>query len=417
MKWRIAVLIGMIILSGLLSACKVKNQLIVRNFTTLYDPDFHPQITGIRVFHKSDSLTDIFIRYNPSTLQYEKKPGRFYYQADYQFSYKIFENYESGKVLLSETVNIFDSLYYQNPSGLVYVLSLTFPLTGNFILELAFTDLNAGRTSYYPVLLIKDGHSSQYFLPVDENNEIIFEDWISWKTRFRIISARKPDEKLFVDHYKVSFQAARPPFSMKDPESFRLIPDETFTLNTDLGATDYLQFGREGIFHFRSDTNIRNGLSLFRFGDDYPLITEGREMVEVLRYLLTEKEYNFLLHQTDPKKAVQEFWHRIANNEERGNLLMSLYLSRAESANRYFTSFKEGWKTDRGMIYMVFGQPSEILRRSGIETWIYGDPDQRTKLKFDFVLMTNPFTQNDYELIRKPEYKLPYYQAVDFWRK
>ena len=40
-------------------------------------------------------------------------------------------------------------------------------------------------------------------------------------------------------------------------------------------------------------------------------------------------------------------------------------------ANQYFTSFKEGWKTDRGMVYMVFGPPDTAVLNGQQEIWEY----------------------------------------------
>jgi GWxTD domain-containing protein len=44
------------------------------------------------------------------------------------------------------------------------------------------------------------------------------------------------------------------------------------------------------------------------------------------------------------------------------NELMEEYFSRVEYANKHFTHYFEGWKTDMGMVYIIFGTPSNIER-------------------------------------------------------
>ena len=98
-----------------------------------------------------------------------------------------------------------------------------------------------------------------------------------------------------------------------------------------------------------------------------------------------------------------------------------------------FTSHLEGWKTDRGMISIIFGPPSYIRKTKSAEIWYYGqqsnsnlnaynslnDPMriQSSGLKFTFDKVSNPFSMNDYELDRNYSYKSSWYRAVESWRK
>ncbi|HCA83184.1 MAG TPA: GWxTD domain-containing protein, partial [Flavobacteriales bacterium] len=75
-----------------------------------------------------------------------------------------------------------------------------------------------------------------------------------------------------------------------------------------------------------------------------------------------------------------------------------------------------GWKTDRGMIYLIFGEPAFIDRTTDSETWIYGDRFSTASLRFNFLKIQNPFSDNDFLLQRMPVYKPEWYKAVDVWR-
>lgn len=415
---RIVIWIIIIYLSAFYTGCSVKNQISVINFAPLCGEQEKPLITGVRVFHESDSLSRIYVRYRPSSLKYEVKVGSYFNRADYTFSYKLFPDYESKTIVDSGVFRLYDSLYFQNQLSLVYNFIVKTPGLGNWVIELKFSDLNRAVESYYPVHINKSGvENAQDFLLVDENDEVVFEDWISWKTRFRIITTKTNIENLYVQYYDQSFPEARPPFSMAHPLVYQFVPKERFTVKVNDGITDYLQYGREGFFYFRSDTTARNGFTLFRFHDDYPQLKDDLLLPGPMRYLTTDEEFDDIAGSEDQKAKLEKFWIEVAGNENRGLQLMSNYYSRVEAANVFFSSYKEGWKTDRGLIYIIFGPPVQVYRRTGLETWIYGDPQKRANLRFDFLANQNPFTFNDFELIRQPDFKSPYYIAVDFWRR
>jgi hypothetical protein len=77
----------------------------------------------------------------------------------------------------------------------------------------------------------------------------------------------------------------------------------------------------------------------------------------------------------------------------------------------------EGWQTDRGMIYIIFGSPGTIYRSDESESWIYGTPNSTLALNFFFVKVKNPFTENDFTLTRSPSYESNWYRAVEIWRQ
>jgi GWxTD domain-containing protein len=49
--------------------------------------------------------------------------------------------------------------------------------------------------------------------------------------------------------------------------------------------------------------------------------------------------------------------------------------------------------------------------------WAYGDPNSTNKREFTFVQVINPFTDNDFQLIKSPAFKTSWYYAVDNWRR
>ena len=114
---------------------------------------------------------------------------------------------------------------------------------------------------------------------------------------------------------------------------------------------------------------------------------------------------------------IENFWLTHGGNEERSRLLIKKYYGRVRDANKYFASYTEGWRTDRGMIYTIFGMPNSIYKSPESESWTYGTVNSSLALNFFFIKVNNPFTENDYSLSRSPSYESNWFRAVEIWRQ
>jgi len=70
-----------------------------------------------------------------------------------------------------------------------------------------------------------------------------------------------------------------------------------------------------------------------------------------------------LMDAVTKREKFLEFWKKKdpSPNTER-NELMEEYFARVDYANKHFTHYYDGWKTDMGMVYIIFGAPSNIER-------------------------------------------------------
>jgi GWxTD domain-containing protein len=400
------------------TSCRVSNETAYSNLAGNYRNEVSLLLEGMRAFHISDSATRIYVAYNTAGFKYLKPKGKDYFRADYSLSYQLFSASEGKSIIAQGTFLKTDSLHYNNPELIRFNFTVPADFPGTYLLEIRLSDLNANSSVLYPMLLEKEEHiGAQYFLPVDGYGDALLHDWLSWKTKFKITCSDSSINKLFADHYNRDFPAAAPPFSQSGPPVYRAEANENFTVEIRNGSSDYLQFAKEGFFHFKSSENENPGLTIFRFHDHFPQVKNPEQLVPPLRYLTSRREFEELIAAEDAKQAVDNFWISIAGNENLAVELIRSYYGRVEQANKLFTSFKEGWKTDRGMIYIIFGEPKTVYKREDIETWIYGDQGNRVFLTFDFIRAINPFTQNDYELQRNPDFKEQWYNAVLFWRQ
>jgi len=85
------------------------------------------------------------------------------------------------------------------------------------------------------------------------------------------------------------------------------------------------------------------------------------------RYIASEPEiekYEKLSTENAKRKYLTEFWKaRDEDPSDDMNHYLKDYMRRINESNlKYKALSKEGWKTDRGRVYLVYGQPSEIDR-------------------------------------------------------
>ena len=87
-----------------------------------------------------------------------------------------------------------------------------------------------------------------------------------------------------------------------------------------------------------------------------------------------------------------------------------------ENSNRHFSALVEGWRTDRGLVHIIFGTPTTIYKSETNETWIYGEENNLMSLTFTFVKRKSVFSDNDLVLERDPMLKGAWYRNVESWR-
>jgi len=114
------------------------------------------------------------------------------------------------------------------------------------------------------------------------------------------------------------------------------------------------------------------------------------------------------------KKIFDKVILGITGDVERAKKFMKNYFRNVELANQYFTSYKEGWKTDRGMIYIIFGVPDEVTKFSDREVWNYKNSSH--KIAFNFAKSSTVYDPENYVLIRDKKFQRTWYEVIDLWR-
>ena len=218
------------------------------------------------------------------------------------------------------------------------------------------------------------------------------------------------DKPLHVDYHKTIFDVASPPFAEKQakPDRF-MFPDSTFTLK----SGDKVSFNKEGLYLVQQDTTALEGFAFRVVKEAFPKFTKIEDLAAPLIFLCTKEEHDQLLDSKGDKAKFDKVILDITKDKDRAKNFMRSYFRRVELANTYFSSYKEGWKTDRGMIYLIFGLPDEVSKTGLKEIWYYRD----TKARFTFVKSGSVYDPNYYTLIRDNNFMEVWFSTIDLWRK
>jgi GWxTD domain-containing protein len=172
----------------------------------------------------------------------------------------------------------------------------------------------------------------------------------------------------------------------------------------------------EGYYFFQSDSTAKTGLLLRTVHDAFPKVKDWNEMVDMVTYISTKKEHETLLAAQDKKKALDAYWYNLTRNEEAAKGLIRNYFKMVEFANILFTDFKEGWKTDRGMVYIIMGPPQEVNFYEDREVWSYAGIDDTSKIRFTFTRVKTILSPHFYTLNRSRAYQPIWFKNISQWR-
>ncbi|MES2763307.1 MAG: GWxTD domain-containing protein [Bacteroidota bacterium] len=406
---------SILVLSGLFSCTSQKvNQ---TSTDRLYKKENNELNARYTVYHINDSISQLFYDISNEALLYKKTDTSNYFYSDVKVQLQVSSEDDISSVKESAYVMIIDkqseAFTKQLKGSIIFKLKTGF----SYYIDVNVTDINKRTTYTHSLFTDKmNNESRQNFLISNSNNEVLFSSYYKPGETVNIRSLRNKEKLYEVDYFKPNFKLALPPFSANVMQHFSYKPDSTFSVY----ATDdqiELKLPGKGFFHLKTNVKTKDGVTFFVYETSYPKIKNTEQMILATRYIMAKKEFESCLNAPNQKDAIDKFWIDIGGSGERAKELIRKYYNRVQEANKLFTSFQEGWKTDRGMMYIVFGAPNSVSKRKNGEVWTYGDPGNPTSLTISFIKIINPFTDNDFYLERNEMYKERWYQAVDMWRQ
>lgn len=381
------------------------------NLNFLYNPNAQNLHVQVVAHNKDAHTTSVYCQIPAKDLMF--LPNGESSSSNLNIRYTVYETTQGLKLV--DTMSFIRSIPNQNKDKYLFQFDLKLTDSINYMLDL-FISEPSFSTFYHQYIMIERKHkfNTNDFLLINKNGVPYFEPWLCDSDTFAIILKKDMPQEWKFAWYANSFNLCMPPYQMTANKDFILPEPDSMRVKL-ICDTCYFVLNNKKILHIYRDS-VENGKTVFNFTHEYPSFVRPSELLQPLRMLNSQKEFNELNVMADKKEAVDRFWLNASGNITRARELIRVFYTRTMLANKYFTSYTEGWKTDRGMIYIIFGLPTTIYKAPNIEQWIYGTPQSAKVLVFNFIKKPNPFSDNHYVLDRNEGYKISWLQAVDTWR-
>jgi GWxTD domain-containing protein len=418
----------LILIAWLSYSCKTtKSVFDPKDLSYLYNPIKNSINPRYSIYNKSEQISVLSVKFFSSDLYFNEANPKGVAMAMIYISVRLF-NISQGKVLTDTALFNIEIIKEETRDEYLYNIPLRVEKGLDYIAEVRIVDrirqqMVQGFVSFNTLTennrynFYARGHFMHNPLlnPVIRKNEFL-----------NLVYTRKPIDSIFISYYK-SYEGIPYPPSMILPE--RSMSDKPDTI-VGLAYSDTMpmMFPRKGIYMCTIGKEIRDGYTFMNFGPSFPGMTTPEEMFEPLAYISSEDELAALRSSIKPKVALDDFWISCGGNIEKARELIRIYYTRALYANYYFTSYKEGWRTDRGMIYLLYGPPDKVYKSSEDESWGYRKSEikttwgTRTQVKEDYLFFhfkkrDSRFSDNDYSLSRSETVASYWDKAVLNWRK
>ena len=249
---------------------------------------------------------------------------------------------------------------------------------------------------YYDIVLRIGNLPFPAIYPVDADGLPIFKNYVN-RSGFQWMNSQTFHAMKFLE----SPDPADPPMADMKP----LAPGAD--LDTSFIFSDSISFEDGYFYTVRDDSLASTGVTVLKTPPYFPEYRKLTELVEAMFYLTSEAEKKSLLNSKDLKKSFDSFWINNFNTKPRARSAIRKYYNAVELSNRTFTDFKSGWKTDRGMMFIVFGKPDEVYRTNSLEEWYYDSGNS-----FEFTVISSYFSARTYTLRRNKDLEELWYKQI-----
>jgi len=406
---KVALYVGLLVSCACFLACQkhVQSPAAADIATSIYYADFELQSS---IYHLSDDSSEINLRFSSEFLASKKLEGEEGFKAVHL------------RILVTDSlqriVDTVESAYYG-----VRLMDATWLQMrervamgrGQYKVVVEIADKHKNNVSKEVLLADKRTHlSEQNFKLTHKNGEVIFDRQAKESDTLYVHSDRNLSlDSLEIWQFNQDTKLPPPPFSSNAVE----MPDFKNAVRQRIG----IQNGKAiviqaGQYQFLRGLGASQGMIIRKKNYNYPQIDNPSQLFAPMRYITTKGEYEEMSKASYSKPLVDRFWIESGGDKDRARELVKIYFRRVEESNRYFTTYTEGWRTDRGMIYLVFGPPMELEQDGNQEKWHYGATDDDNAIVFTFNKLQSPLGMTHYQLKRDNYYKTGWEMMVNAWR-
>jgi len=170
------------------------------------------------------------------------------------------------------------------------------------------------------------------------------------------------------------------------------------------------------------DDNLLSKKKVALVDEKFPYYSSVKKQIEPYQYILPQDVFEAINGLTNPDSIEHVFISYFKNQIKNRTTLtevLKLYSNRVSEANYFFTNFKDGWKTDMGMVYIIYGPPLFVTRRYDEVLWHYTHEPNDPLRVFSFrrVRLNSIYFPFDHYLVRRnPNYFQLNYSRINDWR-
>jgi GWxTD domain-containing protein len=369
----------------------------------------------IKIFHVNSDTSRIYFALDTRAQDYFLLNDQSKYKAEYTLTYEVTKN-ENGKKIKTDTASLKLVDMQSTPSVKNIVAFVETSLSAQTQYTLKLTIVNLRKTAkfdYYVRFTNTKCDDPENFILTSNEGVPLLEKNFQYN-QGKIYQSKKCDKP--VELFKITGGESypTPPFTDGD---FAAVNNYTRQLVSIVPEGDNVfSFSNleKGIYSLQTSSN--SGIVFYHFNKWYPKCSDTAKFYDPLVYICSKAEYQEFESATDAKQHFEKFWLTRAGDKNYARKAINEYYKRVFEANLEYTSTCEGWRTDRGMISLIFGKPSHIEKQMNREIWFY-KVEMNATLAFTFNKVDNPYSDNDYRLERELRYKSPWYNAVENWRR
>ena len=409
----------------LFSCAPVKETTDTKDLSYLYNPLKNPIHPGYQVYNTGDETTELTIKFFDNDLFFSEANPEGVPKAALAIVYRLYDM-SQGRVTMDTGIYNISIRKQSRKRQYTYTIPMKAPAGSKYEVELLIKDLIRNTRIQAHIPFDKTSRlSSSNFKFRGHFNKIYLFNPVLRDNEFINLVYRYNTDSIYIKYFKPDLNIPPPPSMLIPEKSINTEPDEIVALA--FSDTLPLMFPKRGIYMCSPDSSLLKGFTFFNFGNEFPGMSEPETMIDPLIYLSNKERIEEMKNSDRVKLALDEFWLEITGNIERSRELIRIYYSRVLYANYFFSSHKEGWRTDRGMMYVIYGPPDKVYKTPDGERWGYMKKQVkkgwgiRYRIKDDYLYFNfrkreNPFTDNDYTLLRSESITTHWEQAIRTWK-
>lgn len=340
------------------------------------EPDFSYKVTPYPELTRDSVRLEVTMRIPYSSIQFLKDNEQ--YSAHFETSIYIHDSEDERIASFIDDHKISTEIYQKTSSMNHYkIVKKTFFVTpGKYEVTLVFNDFETQKTR---VQKEKVDVSNYYESPITVSSINIIEraDSTADSASLAITNTLLDTSNKFIIAFHVLTEGGKGElkYAIYD-KADNLIKGKTFLEKFKKGITRiYIPVSKKSLLYseYKLKITIKLEGKTVEKETTFQLqwlgmssyIVDFSKAIEQLAYITTRKEINRISKgdREEMKNKFLEFWKsKDPTPGTEKNELMIEYYRRVYYANRNFSEGMEGWKTDRGRIYIIYGPPDHVDR-------------------------------------------------------